>query len=264
MSFEEELVKELNHLRTNPKDYAKKLNKFVSYFKGKVLRIPGEKAGIRTEEGAEAFRETIEFLSKQNGIEEQIPSKGLGRIAKDFLKEVQKVNPDYIGNIEIDEIIAKYGKFTGNLSRAMDFGGNTPEMVIINLVVSDGDPSRSQRDSLLSTDLKRIGVATGKNDAYGQWTVIVSSTTFTNKVDKDDKGFIGGGTSYSSKKNKPEPKPEPKREPKNPIINKDEGQGQGKTLKSRKVQLKKPTPAQKEESEEESEEEEKPKKETKK
>ncbi len=153
MSFEEELVKELNHLRTNPKDYAKKLNKFVSYFKGKVLRIPGEKAGIRTEEGAEAFRETIEFLSKQNGIEEQIPSKGLGRIAKDFLHEVQKVDPNDIGDIEIDEIISKYAKFTGNLSRAMDFWGNTPEMVIINLVVSDGDPSRSQRDSLLSTDL---------------------------------------------------------------------------------------------------------------
>ena len=65
MSFEEEVVKELNILRTDPKGYATKLNKFVSYFKGKRLRIPGEKAGIRTEEGAEAFRETIDFYQNK-------------------------------------------------------------------------------------------------------------------------------------------------------------------------------------------------------
>lgn len=38
----------------------------------------------------------------------------------------------------------------------MDFGGETPELVLINLVVSDGDPSRGQRESLLSTDLKKL------------------------------------------------------------------------------------------------------------
>ena len=248
MSFEEQLVKELNELRTNPKGYAAKLNKYVSYFKGKVLRIPGQKAGIRTEEGADAFKETIDFLSKQKPIDEQIPSKGLGRIAKDFLVEVQKVDPEKLGEIDIDSIIAKYGEFSGNLSRAMDFGGDSPEMVIVNLVVSDGDPNRSQRESLLSTDLKRIGVATGKHDAYGQCTIIVSSTKFKNKVDTDDLGFIGGGTSFSAPKTepKPEPKKEPKYETKKPV-NQDEGQGQGKTLKPRKVQLKKPPSPKKEE-----------------
>lgn len=252
MSFEEDLVNELNELRTDPKGYAKKVNKYVSYFKGKVLRLPGAKAGIRTEEGAAAFTETVDFLSKQEGILPLEPSKGLGRIAKDFLSEVQKVDPNDIGDIEIDDIIAKYGQFTGNLSRAMDFGGDTPEMVLINLVVSDGDPSRSQRESLLSTDLQKVGIATGKHDAYGQCTVIVSSTKFKNKVDSDDSGFVGAGTSYSVPKaqTKPEPKPEPKREPKyepkKPAYQ-EEGQGQGKTLKPRKVQLKKPPSPKKEE-----------------
>ena len=39
MSFEEDLVNEINEFRTNPKEYAKKINKYVSYFKGKILKI---------------------------------------------------------------------------------------------------------------------------------------------------------------------------------------------------------------------------------
>lgn len=228
MSFEEDLVNEINEFRTNPKEYAKKINKYVSYFKGKILKIPGSNAGIRTEEGAAAYTEAVDFLSKQEGVEPLEPSKGLGRIADDFLKEVQKVDPSELGDIDIDEIIERYGAFSGNLSRAMDFGGETPELVLINLVVSDGDPSRGQRESLLSTDLKKVGVATGKHDSYRYCTVIVSCTKFTNKVDSNDSGFIGGGTSYTV----PQPKkPEHKT-----------NEGQGKTMKPRKIKQKPPEP----------------------
>jgi hypothetical protein len=228
MSFEEDLVNEINEFRTNPREYAKKINKYVSYFKGKILKIPGSNAGIRTEEGAAAYTEAVDFLSKQEGVEPLEPSKGLGRIADDFLKEVQKVDPSELGDIDIDEIIERYGAFSGNLSRAMDFGGETPELVLINLVVSDGDPSRGQRESLLSTDLKKVGVATGKHDSYRYCTVIVSCTKFTNKVDSNDSGFIGGGTSYTV----PQPKkPEHKT-----------NEGQGKTMKPRKIKQKPPEP----------------------
>ena len=41
----------------------------------------------------------------------------------------------------------------------MDFGGEAAEMAIINLVVSDGDPSRGQRESLLSNEIKKVCVA---------------------------------------------------------------------------------------------------------
>ena len=238
MSFEEDLVNEINEFRTNPKQYAKKINKYVAYFKGKVLRIPGSNAGIRTEEGAAAYTEAVDFLSKQEGVEPLEPSKGLGRIASDFLHEVQKVDPSQLGDIDIDEIIERYGSFSGNLSRAMDFGGETPELVLINLVVSDGDPSRGQRESLLSTDLKKVGVATGKHDSYRYCTVIVSCTKFKNNVDSNDTGFIGEGTSYTV----PEAEPEPKK----PAHKKEKDEGQGKTLKPRKVQLKKPPPKKEE------------------
>ena len=68
MSFQEQLVKEINELRTNPKEYAKKLEKYAGYFKGKALHIPGTNVGVRTEEGAEAYKEAADFLSKAQPV----------------------------------------------------------------------------------------------------------------------------------------------------------------------------------------------------
>ena len=199
MSFEEQLENKINEFRTNPKGYAKKINEYVSYFKGKTLRIPGSNAGIRTEEGAAAYIEAVDFLSQQEGVDPLEPSKGLGRICADFMAEAQKVDPDQIGNIDLEEIIAKYGSFSGSLNRAMDFGGEDPEQVLINLIVCDGDPNRGNRESLLSTDLKRIGVANAKHATYRFCTLIISCTKFKNTYDSDDDGFIGESTPTYSK-----------------------------------------------------------------
>ena len=219
MSFEEQLVNKINEFRTNPRGYAKKINEYVNYFKGKTLRIPGSNAGIRTEEGAQAYIEAVDFLSKQDGVEPLEPSKGLGRICADFMAEAQKVDPDQIGNIDLEDIIAKYGSFSGSLNRAMDFGGEDPEQVLINLIVCDGDPNRGNRESLLSTDLKKVGVANAKHPTYRFCTLIISCTKFKNTVDSDDNGFIG--VSYESPSYK---KTEPKKEE--------------NTIKPRKVLLK--------------------------
>ena len=222
MSFEEMLVNKINEFRTNPKGYAKKLNGYIPYFKGKSLRMPNSTLPIQTEEGAEAYIEAVDFLSKQDSVEPLEPSKGLSRICKDFMNEAQKVDVTEIGNIDLEEIIAKYGEFVGSLNRAMDFGGEDPEQVLINLIVCDGDPSRGNRESLLSTDLKRVGVASAKHPTYRYCTLIISCTKFKNTFDSDDNGFIESSTPYT--------------EPKKPA--KDTKKDEGKTIKPRKVVLK--------------------------
>ena len=193
MSFEEQLVNKINEFRSNPQGYAKKINEYVSYFKGKVLRIPGSNSGIRTEEGAAAYIEAAEFLANQEGIFPLEPSKGLGRICLDFMKEAQTADPEEIGNINLEEIIKRYGHFKQNLNRAMDFGGEDPEQVLINLIVCDGDPNRGNRESLLSKDLHKIGVANAKHHTYRYCTLIISCTDFVNTYDSDDNGFIEDG-----------------------------------------------------------------------
>ena len=63
-------------------------------------------------------------------------------------------------------------------------------MAIINLVVSDGDPSRGQRESLLSNEIKKVGVANGEHEVYRHCSAIITSTEFDNTFDKDDNGLL--------------------------------------------------------------------------
>ena len=247
MSFAEQLVNKINEFRTNPKGYAKKINEYVSWFKGKTLRIPGSNTGIRTEEGAAAYIEAVEFLSNQDGVEPLQPSKGLERICDDFMAEAQKVDPNEIGNIDLEEIIGKYGSFEGDLNRAMDFGGEDPEAVLINLIICDGDPNRGNRESLLSTNLKRIGVANAKHPTYRFCTLIISCTKFTNTYDSNDEGFLEEEkkeTSPPKEEETPDNSDTPKEvvkntplasAPPNRVIKETD---EGKTIKPRKVVLK--------------------------
>ena len=206
--FNEELITEINSLRTNPKKYARTISKYIGYFKGKLLCLPGSNAGIQTEEGAEAYSEAVDFLSKQSRIEALKPSKGLCRIAEEFISEVQKPNSNDLENIDMEEIINKYGSFSGSFSRAMDFGGETPEQAVINLIVSDGDKTRGQRESLLSTDIQRIGVANGEHSTYRHCTAIVTCSEFENIIDNDDNGLLEeGNASKNIKKDKEKVRP---------------------------------------------------------
>jgi hypothetical protein len=188
--FNEDLIMEINLLRTNPKKYAKTISKYMNYFKGNLLCLPGTNAGIQTEEGVEAFKEAVDFLNKQENLEPLKPSKGLCRIAEEFIAIYQKPDSGELANKDMEDIINKYGSFSGSFSRAMDFGGETAEMAIINLVVSDGDPSRGQRESLLSNEIKKVGVANGEHEVYRHCSAIITSTEFDNTFDKDDNGLL--------------------------------------------------------------------------
>jgi hypothetical protein len=186
MSFLRQLVEEINLARTNPAAYASKVQEYIPHFQDKILKMPDQRVAIKTQEGAAAYEECVNFLKSAEPTEAHVPSRGLTRIANDFLSGVQSVDPSQIGTIDMNAIIDKYGSFQGNFSRAMEFGGSTPEQVVINLLVSDGDKSRSQRDALLNPILKRVGVAQGKHDIYRTVTIIVSCTVFQNNVDSDD------------------------------------------------------------------------------
>ena len=218
--FNEDLIMEINLLRTNPKIYAKTISKYMSYFKGNLLCLPDTNAGIQTEEGVEAFKEAVDFLNKQEKIEPLKPSKGLCRIAEEFIAIYQKPDSGELANKDMEDIINKYGSFSGSFSRAMDFGGETAEMAIINLVVSDGDPSRGQRESLLSTEIKKVGVANGVHDVYRHCSAIITCTEFDNTFDKDDNGLLTQGKP-ANLKNKEKTKNDDEKE-RNLIAKKDE------------------------------------------
>ena len=207
MSFDRQMVDEVNQLRKDPKKYAEKINKYIDYFDGNVLNLPGRKSGIRTHEGPKAFKEAVNYLSRQKAVEPLSPSKALFRIAQDFLRRIQRKNSD-ANSIDVDALIDKYGTYYGDFIRATDYGGQTPEQSIINLIVSDGDPNRVQRQSLLSTSYTLIGAATGTHPIFHNCTVIFTCSEFENNKDAEDIGFLDG-SSFKKAATVVEPKPQP-------------------------------------------------------
>ena len=214
MSFLAELVHEINKVRANPSSYVGIIEECKGYFNGKILKRPNSNVGIKTQEGADAYEECAKFLRTAESADETLPSKGLTKIANELLEVVQK-DASQINTVDMSAIIDKYGSFTGAFNRVIECGGATPEQVIINLLVSDGDKSRSQRDALLNKSLKRIGVASGKHDIYKNATIIILCTQFQNTVDSDDsESYVGlTGAPKPEKRiqvQQPAPQPAPK------------------------------------------------------
>ena len=112
--FNEELLGEINSLRINPKKYARIIQKYLGYFKGKLLCLPGSNAGIQTEESIDVYKEAVDFLSKHSRIEALKPSKGLCRIAEDFVSAVQKDSND-LESKDMEDIISKMELLVGHL-----------------------------------------------------------------------------------------------------------------------------------------------------
>ena len=211
MSFDRQLVDEVNELRRDPKKYTEKLNKYLSYFDGKILNLPGRKAGIQTHEGPKAYNEAINYLLRKNPVEPLQPSKALFRISQDYLKKIQRKNAD-VTEEDVDALVDKYGTYYGDFIRAADYGGENVEQSIINLIVSDGDPNRVQRESLLSSSYKLIGGATGTHPLFKFCTAIFTCTEFENKKDAEDIGYLDGGAP-SNPQIKAQPQPSAQQKP---------------------------------------------------
>ena len=200
MSFLQDLVREINKARSNPSAYADKIEDMKKNFQGNILRLPDSNIGIKTKEGAAAYDECVRFLRSAESAQETTPSKGLTKIANELLTVVQK-DPAQLAGVDMSSIIDKYGSFTGAFNRVMECGGSTPEQIVMNLLVSDGERNRTQRNALLNKSLKRVGVASGKHDVYRNATIICFCTNFTNSKDADDNETYSGsgsGSGYSS------------------------------------------------------------------
>ena len=185
--FSKEVIEYFNMVRSEPKKFASIIREYKQYFKGKVLRVPKSKVGIMTKEGADAFEEAAQFLDSVKPIGTCQYNVGLTHVAKEVVEAAEKTDdPNSLDELDMDAIFEKYGRFTGAFSRAMDFGSKDSTMVIINLVVSDGDKSRGQREGIFNSELKEIGVWTGKEKSYGQCTSIATATKFITKSSVED------------------------------------------------------------------------------
>lgn len=146
---------------------------------------------METEEGYQAYEEAANILKATNPLPELSPSKGLRKIAADFFKEIKEKDPDNLGNIDLKSIISKYGSFSATFENIIDFGSNSPEIIVRNLIVCDGMPERDNRNILLSKDFLKVGAAFGEHCTYRYCTIINLCNEFKNADNSDDLEVYG-------------------------------------------------------------------------
>jgi hypothetical protein len=179
------IIEEVNILRSDPKKYSDKLERYKTYFTDDIIQIPEIDVQVSTQEGVVPYTETIEYLKKQEPVEQLTASRALCEIAQEILDKVVDSETGEIEESLVEKIIDSHGNFSGKFTRAMDFGGFTSEQIVINFIVCDGDPERTQRDPLLGKGLTKVGVAFGKHNIYSTVCVFVSCTEFESNNSDD-------------------------------------------------------------------------------
>jgi uncharacterized protein YkwD len=182
--FCQKVLEELNFVRKDPQTYASKVRKYAKYFKGEVLRIP-EQTPLMTQEGAKAYVECSDFLDEVDPLPVLKVHASLTRIAEDIAAEIQKFDKvEEMDNLNLESHISKYGQIVGHFSQAVDFGSSFSELVLLNLLVDDGDQARGNRKNILNPRFKIVGIASVSHKTFQNCTVICYARHFFNTGEK--------------------------------------------------------------------------------
>ena len=186
--FAQKVIEEVNKIRLNPKTYSNKIRGYLSCFQGNVLRIP-KQPGLMTNEGPAAYREAADFLLSLPKLQPLTLDNALNSAAQDMAEELSHYEEfEQMDAINRDSILEKYGRYEGQFGESTDFGSMSPEMVVVNLLVDDGNKSRGNRKMLFKDIYRKIGCGSAPHSTYKSVTVIMYATN-----------FIQGGTTGKAK-----------------------------------------------------------------
>ena len=176
--FAQKVIEEVNKIRLNPKTYSNKIRGYLSCFQGNVLRIP-KQPGLMTTEGPTAYREAADFLLSLPKLQPLALDNSLNSAAQDMAEELSHYEEfEQMDEINRDSILEKYGHYEGQFGESTDFGSMSPEMVVVNLLVDDGNKSRGNRKMLFKETYRKIGCGSAPHSTYKSVTIIMYATNF--------------------------------------------------------------------------------------
>lgn len=171
----QDLVREINRLRKDPRSYVEILEKDRELFKEDILyRL--DQAPLKTKEGPAAHDEAIEFLNRQEPVEELELDERLTNAARDHVVDI---GPNGLTTHEgsnkesISDRIEKYAEWDFFLCQNIDFGASNVQEILISFLTSDGDPTRSHRDNLFKRESRFFGAFSGSHRDYAHCTVVI-------------------------------------------------------------------------------------------
>lgn len=211
------VLDELNLCRSNPKNYAAKLQKTLSYYKGNTYTKPGS-TPIETEEGKANVQECINYLKSLSPLSQLKQSSALTSAASDHARDLgESGQMGHIGSdgSELDQRIEKYSQWQGSIGENIDYSNSNAEDIVLSLLIDDGVSDRGHRKNILNPAHIHVGVAWNEHSDMDCVCVIVFAENLTENEASPQKNN-NPGKKDSPNKAKPDKAPlvTPKEQPK--------------------------------------------------
>ncbi len=168
---EYELVAEINWARTDPAAYADWLETLRPYYSGTTLSLPGE-TRIRTHEGVTALEDAIAVLRQQSPLAPLRLSLGMSHGGRDWVTYADTVD-------SAGDRLSRYGSWSGSALEVVSSSQQSAVATVAAWLIDDGNPNRTMRATLLSAELKFMGVACGDRQTGDRLCVLNYATDYT-------------------------------------------------------------------------------------
>lgn len=173
-AFERAVVQEMSDARVAPRAYAEHLRALREAFEGTLWRLP-RRVPLRTEEGVTALDEAIRFLETTRPAGPLRFNEGLARAARDharYLGSRGLLSHQGADGAGPAARLDRQGRWQSLVAENISTGEEDPRMVVVQLLVDDGVPSRGHRRNLFNPDLHQAGAGEAPHTAYGTVCVI--------------------------------------------------------------------------------------------
>lgn len=174
-SMEAAVLAEINWARAHPAEYAGILREYRSYFRGKLVQVPGDDVGVMTFEGARAVDEAIAYVERQRPMAPLGENQQLDQAAADYAAETGRAG--VVGHVgpsgrTLMQRIRSAGVWPGLAGEDIAYGPETAEAVVRQLIIDDGVPSRGHRTAIFDPAYRVAGVGCGPHRVYRSMCVI--------------------------------------------------------------------------------------------
>lgn len=171
-----EIFSKINEVRTTPLKMANKLTLTMSYInkRDNVLREPN-KPIIKLTEGMKAYEEAINYLKAFKSAEPLTLEESITSIAQEHADDIG--HKGLTGNDSSDIKIKFLDRFKrigtfSEVEEILAFNEIDPLRVVMDLIVCDKDPNRTNRNTILNSNLNQIGIGYANHSKYNNVIVI--------------------------------------------------------------------------------------------
>ena len=170
-----------NVVRSQPKAIIPQLQAMLAGFDGLILKREG-KINLRTNEGAAAVQELIDFLNVQEPLPTMTWSDEVAKAAKDHADDTGPkgiTGHDGSDGSTLGDRLQKYGNPVSTYGENLSYGQDKAMDVVIQLLIDDGVQGRGHRTNIFNPAFRVMGCHTGQHKAYTYMTCIDYAGGFT-------------------------------------------------------------------------------------